>query len=103
MIFKYEPDTFNEHNKPLYCMTDGDHIYTLNHDLKTLHQKQDDDTNEFTVYTTPDFKTDEDKTPIKHHMIESIDDLLKIAKMIKEQDTEEEEDEREKKHHLYSA
>lgn len=55
MIFKYEPESFNEHNKPLYCMTDGDHIYTLNHDLKSLQQKQDDNTEEFIVYTTPDF------------------------------------------------
>ena len=76
MIFKYEPDSFDNNNKPLYCMTDGDHIYTLDHDLKTLHQKQDDDTDEFTVHTTPDFKTVEDKTPIKHRMIESIDDLF---------------------------
>jgi len=72
-------------------MTDGDHIYTLDHDLKTLHQKQDDNTDEFTVYTTPDFKTDETKTPVQHYMIESIDELVNIAKKIKEQDKEEDD------------
>jgi hypothetical protein len=101
MIFKYEPESFNEHNKPLYCMTDGDHIYTLNHDLKSLQQKQDDNTDEFLVYTTPYFKTDEDKTPIKHHMIESVDDLVKIAKMIQEQDTEEDDDDKNKRNITY--
>ena len=78
-------------------MTDGDHIYNLDHDLKTLHQKQDDHTDEFTVYTTPDFKTDEDKTPIKHHMIESIDDLVEISEMIKEHVNEEDKDDEKKK------
>jgi hypothetical protein len=100
MIFKYEPDHFNNNNKPLYCMTDGDHIYTLNHELPSIQHRQDDNTDEFTVYTTPDFKIDEDKTPIKHHMIESIDDLVKIAKMIKNESEEDEDDNKKKKRNI---
>ena len=42
-IFKYDPLVENSNNKPMYVLADGDHIYTLNHDLKRLEQKQEGD------------------------------------------------------------
>ena len=41
LIFKYDPLVENSNNKPMYVLADGDHVYTLNHDLKRLEQKQD--------------------------------------------------------------
>ena len=45
LIFRYDPPSFNNHNKVLYCMTKGDHIYTLNYNIKSLEQKQNDEDN----------------------------------------------------------
>jgi len=42
-IFRYDPPVYNGHNKPMYVLADGDHIYTLNHDIKRLEQNQDED------------------------------------------------------------
>ena len=33
----------NFNHRPLYCVTDGGHIYTLNKDLDSLAQKSEDD------------------------------------------------------------
>ena len=41
MVYKHEPEIRNHHVKPLYGMIKGNHIYTLNHDIKSLEQKQD--------------------------------------------------------------
>ena len=35
-IYKYNPTYPDHHNKVCYCMVKGDHVYTLNHDLKSL-------------------------------------------------------------------
>ena len=43
-IFKYDPETRNVHNKVMYCMVKGDHVYTLNNNLKALQQKADEET-----------------------------------------------------------
>ena len=42
MVFKYDPANRNHHHKPMYCMMTDGHIYTLNHDVKRLEQKQDE-------------------------------------------------------------
>ena len=42
LIFKYDPPVWNSNNPPMYELADGDHVYTLNHDLKRLEQKQED-------------------------------------------------------------
>ena len=59
-IFKYDPPVRNHHNKIAYCMVKGDHVYTLNHDLKSLQQKQDDDV-KVIVKSSSDYRINEDK------------------------------------------
>ncbi|MFM7983377.1 MAG: hypothetical protein ACKPKO_29045, partial [Candidatus Fonsibacter sp.] len=43
LIYKYDPELPHFNHRPFYCVTDGDHIYTLNKDLDNLAQKSDDD------------------------------------------------------------
>jgi hypothetical protein len=62
---------------------DYDHIYTLNHDLKRLEQKQDDDDDEFVLYASSDYrvkKEDEEDKPIHYRMINNIDDIIRIRR-----------------------
>jgi hypothetical protein len=56
-IFKYDPDTANFNNPALFCVTDGDHIYTLNTHLKSLAHKTTADDYQLTV--CPNFYTPE--------------------------------------------
>ena len=42
VMFKYDPPMWNHNNKVMYCMMTDGHIYTLNHDIKRLEQKQHD-------------------------------------------------------------
>jgi hypothetical protein len=42
-LLKYDPDKPNHHHKVLYCLVKGDHVYTLNNNLKELQQKAEED------------------------------------------------------------
>ena len=43
LIHRYDPEVPDFNHRPFYCVTDGDHIYTLNKDLDNLAQKSEDD------------------------------------------------------------
>ena len=43
LIYRYDPEVSNFNHRPFYCVTVGDHIYTLNKDLGNLAQKSEDD------------------------------------------------------------
>ena len=43
LIHKHDPEVPNFHQKPMYCLTDGNHIYLLNKDLESLAQRTDDE------------------------------------------------------------
>ena len=40
LIYKYDPPKRNHHIKTLYAMLKNNHVYALNHDLKSIQQKQ---------------------------------------------------------------
>ena len=40
LIHKYDPEVPNFNNRPFHCVTDGDHIYTLNKGLGNLSQNR---------------------------------------------------------------
>jgi hypothetical protein len=85
LVERYDPEVPNWNNKPLYCMTDGDHIYTLNHDLNRLAQKIDDgESDEYYVYASQDFRVFDKRTPVEHRMIDNIDDIIRILRDIPE-------------------
>ena len=87
LIYRYDPEVANFNNKPMYCMTDGDHIYVLNHDLDKLAQKLqgEGEDEEFVVYASADYRVDsderkEEKLQTRYRMIEGVDDILQILK-----------------------
>ena len=89
LIFRYDPEIPNFNQKPMYCMTDGDHIYVLNHDLDKLAQKLDDDEEEYRVYASPDYRVDEEKTAARYRMIEDVDDILHILRKLEDEEESE--------------
>jgi len=80
-IFTYDPPVENFNNKPMYVLADGDHIYTLNHDLKRLQQTQSEDTDEaYVVQASVDYKLRTDNHIADFKMIKHIDDILDIIR-----------------------
>ena len=41
LVYKYDPPKRNHHIKTLYALVKNNHIYVLNHDLKSIQQKQE--------------------------------------------------------------
>ena len=72
VIFKYDPDTPNFNNLALFCVTDGDHIYTLNTHLDSLAHKTAADDYQLTV--CPNFYTPEKQAEkASYRVVEHID------------------------------
>jgi antitoxin component of MazEF toxin-antitoxin module len=64
------------------CLVKGDHVYTLNYDLKALQQKQDDDV-KVVVKANSNYHINENKKFHDYIMIESIDEYTeKFSKQI---------------------
>ena len=69
----------------MYCLDDGDHIYTLNHDLDRLAQKsceEIDDKEIQKLICKTDYRLDKDgeDKKRKYRMIKHIDDILPILR-----------------------
>ena len=79
LIFKYNPEVPNFNNPALFCVTDGDHIYTLNTDLDRLAQKTTSD--EYHLTACPNFYTPE-KQPEKanYRVVEHIDEIMDVLR-----------------------
>ena len=78
LIHRQDPEVPNFHNKPMYCLTDGNHIYLLNKDLESLAQQTKDE--DYKVVAGSDFMTPDKPTKADHKMIEHIDELLDILR-----------------------
>ena len=90
LIFKYDPPVENNNNKPMYVLADGDHVYTLNHDLKRLEQKQEEEgESDYVVSASTDYNIREDRDVVSHKMISHIDDILKILRETKPPEAED--------------
>ena len=80
-IFTYNPPVENFNNKRMYVLADGDHIYTLNHDLKRLEQTQSEDTDEaYAAQASVDYKLRTDRDIVDYKMIRHIDEILEIIR-----------------------
>ena len=77
LIYQYTPPRQNWHIKPFDAMVKNNHIYVLNHDLKSIQQKQDVHRIP-TVQATTDYYINDKDTPAEFKMIENIDDILKL-------------------------
>ena len=62
-------------------MVKGNHVYTLNYNVKSFEQKQNRD-NEIVVKASPNYVFNEDKTAHEFQMIECIDDISTILRTV---------------------
>ncbi|MFM7985327.1 MAG: hypothetical protein ACKPKO_39025, partial [Candidatus Fonsibacter sp.] len=88
LIHKYDPEVPNFNHRPFYCVTDGDHIYTLNNDLESLAQKSEDDDYKISVgsnFHIPDKPSERSN----HIIIGYIDEMFDV---LREQPASEEEE-----------
>jgi hypothetical protein len=76
LVYKYDPPKRNHHIKTFYALVKNNHIYVLNHDLKSIQQKQDSKIP--TVKASTDYYISDKEEPPKFKMINNIDDILKI-------------------------
>ena len=77
-IFTYDPVVPNFNNKPMHVLVDGDHVYTLNHNIRSLEHKsvgKDDEDDEKALYVSNHYRVRE-REPVKHRMITHVDDIL---------------------------
>ena len=75
MICSHDPETRNHHNKAMYCMVKGNHVYTLNDNLASLEQKMNAKP-AFYVKAHTDYYIGEEKKEQNFKMISHIDDML---------------------------
>eukprot|EP00438_Fugacium_kawagutii_P006184 Skav207472 [mRNA] locus=scaffold3545:496284:499559:- [translate_table: standard] len=75
-ILKYDPPKRNHNIKTFYAMVKNFHIYTLNHDLKSIQQKQDLD--KPIVKASTDFYINNKEKPTYYKMIENVNDIIKL-------------------------
>ena len=74
LIFKYDPEQVNFHNKPMFCMIKGNHVCTLNYNIKTLQHKYEND-HSIVVRASPNYHINENKKVHEYKIIESVNDL----------------------------
>ena len=77
LIYSYNPVVSDHHIKTFYAMVKNNHIYTLNHDLKSIQQKQNDIFNPV-VKASTDYYLNETEKPPEFRMINNVDDILKL-------------------------
>jgi hypothetical protein len=94
LFIKENPSLEIMNNKVLYCMVKGDHVYTLNHDLKTLEHKYNASENKIIVKASSNYRIQDEEEVKTYKIIDNIDDILKIMKEYKF-------DEAKKEHKIY--
>ena len=75
-------------NKPMHCRIDGDHVYSLNHDIRSLEHKNltnDDEEEELKLPVSSDYRVKK-REPTKHRMITHVDDILGILRELDDKD-----------------
>ena len=92
-VFAYDPPVPNFNNKPMHCLIDGDHVYTLNHDIRSLEHKNmtnDDEKEELKLPVGSDYRLMK-REPVQHRMISHVDDILRVLRELddKEEETKE--------------
>ena len=79
IIYRYDPEVRNHNHHAMYCMVKGNHIYTLNCNIKSLEQNQDYDP-QMVVKASSECMTYEDSEPIQCRMISHVNDILKLMR-----------------------
>ena len=79
-IFKYDPDVINRHNKVMYCMVKGDHVYTLNKNIQSLQHKSDEEG--MILKASENYFIKEDSVIPTFKMIDGVNDIIRVIKEV---------------------
>jgi hypothetical protein len=83
-IHQYDPPVNNHRNPAMYVLQADEHIYTLKHNINQLEQKQDAEAH--TPTTSSDYIVKEGAEAKPSRMIDTIDDILDIARELQNTD-----------------
>ena len=87
---KYDPPANHRHNPPFYVLNDGDHICTLDHELKSLQRRLEEEGDKTVLTVSNNYYINPNPKPIKYIMINDIDDLFIQMKEINKNNTTDE-------------
>ena len=76
-MYKFDPFIDSRHNRPFYVLNDGNHIYTLDHELKNLQQRLEEESDNTILTVSNSYYINPNPKPITYIMINDIDDLFK--------------------------
>jgi hypothetical protein len=79
-ILKYDPEKPSHHHKVLYCLVKGNHVYTLNNNLKELQQKINAVEDKMVIKASENYYIKEDPVVPNFKMIDGIDDIIKVVR-----------------------
>ena len=81
VVHKYAPDN-HYNNKVMYCLQMDGHIYTLNHDVKRIEQKQNEDDEEdtYSPKVGDTYYINEEAKPRQAKIISNVDDILDVTR-----------------------
>ena len=87
LIYKHEPEHNKRRIKPFYAIVKNSHIYTINNDLKSIEQKQDEEEKRPFVKASTDYHLNEKEEPPEYKMFRDTHDILKMVSKDKEPKT----------------
>ena len=87
LIYKHEPEHNKRRIKPFYAIVKNSHIYTINNDLKSIEQKQNEEEERPLVKASTDYHLNEKEEPPEFKMFRDTHDILKMVSKDKEPKT----------------
>ena len=85
-IYSYDPDKKNKNVNVLFGLIKGNHIYTMNDNIKSIAQRELEE--DMKLNASTDFHLNSKEKPVKYDFFNGIDDIMGIVEA--NEDTEEE-------------
>ena len=85
-IYSYDPDKKNKNITVLFGMIKGNHIYTMNDNIKSISQKELEENMKLCAST--DLRLNSKDKPVKYDFFNGIDDIMGIVKENEEEEKE---------------
>ena len=79
LIYAYTPEINSRHIPSFYAIVKNNHIYSMNHDLKSIRRKLGNEEKERDFRVSQDYYINDSVEPTPCIMIESINDILKYT------------------------
>ena len=85
-VYAFDPDKKNKNVNVLFGMIKGNHIYTMNDNIKSIAQKELEEN--MKICASTDFRLNSKEKPVKYDFFNGIDDIMGI---VEENEGEEKE------------